>query len=64
MELQELQYVNELDVTGDFIYDGIHTLNQMDVVNHDTILFSFLYYAGIWKEVTDIMGQDHTLSSD
>ena len=27
----------ELDIAGDFIYDGIHTLNQMDVINQDCI---------------------------
>lgn len=40
----------ELDIAGDFIYDGIHTLNQMDVINQDSMLFSFLYHVSVGLE--------------
>lgn len=40
----------ELDIAGDFIYDGIHTLNQMDVITQDSMLFSFLYHVSVGLE--------------
>jgi len=40
----------ELDIAGDFIYDGIHSLNQMDVINQDSLLFSFLYHVSVGLE--------------
>lgn len=40
----------ELDIAGDFIYDGIHTLNQMDVIDQDSMLFSFLYHVSVGLE--------------
>ena len=36
--------VNELDISGEFIYDGIQTLNQMDVISDGAAIFSFLYH--------------------
>lgn len=42
--------VLELDVAGEFIYDGIHTLNQMKAVNEETSLFSFLYHTAVGIE--------------
>ena len=40
----------ELDIAGSFIYDGIHTLNQMNTVNEETQLFSFLYHTAVGIE--------------
>lgn len=40
----------ELDIAGEFIYDGIHTLNQMDVIDQDSMLFSFLYHVSVGME--------------
>ena len=38
--------VLELDIAGEFIYDGIHTLNQMKAVNEETnIIFSNIHCA-------------------
>ena len=34
--------VTELDIAGEFIYDGVHMLNQIEVINQDSMLFSFL----------------------
>ena len=42
--------VTELDIAGDFIYDGIHSLNQMDVINDGSMLFSFLYHVSVGLE--------------
>ena len=42
--------VLELDIAGEFIYDGIHTLNQMKAVNEETNLFSFLYHTAVGIE--------------
>lgn len=42
--------VTELDIAGEFIYDGVHTLNQMDVINQDSMLFSFLYHVSVGVE--------------
>lgn len=42
--------VTELDIAGDFIYDGIHTLNQMDVIDQNSMLFSFLYHVSVGFE--------------
>lgn len=40
----------KLDIAGEFIYDGIHTLNQMDVIDQDSMLFSFLYHISVGIE--------------
>lgn len=42
--------VTELDIAGEFIYDGIHTLNQMRAVNEEASLFSFLYHTAVGIE--------------
>ena len=42
--------VNELDIAGEFIYDGIQTLNQMNVVSDGAAIFSFLYYTAVGVE--------------
>lgn len=42
--------VTELDIAGEFIYDGIHRLNQMRAVNEDAGLFSFLYHTAVGIE--------------
>lgn len=42
--------VTELDIAGEFIYDGIHTLNQMSAVNEESSLFSFLYHTAVGIE--------------
>ncbi len=31
--------VTELDIAGEFIYDGVHMLNQIEVINQDSMLF-------------------------
>ena len=40
----------ELDIAGEFIYDGIHTFNQMEVIDQDSMLFSFLYHVSVGIE--------------
>lgn len=42
--------VTELDISGEFIYDGIHTLNQMHSVDDVAMLFSFLYHVSVGIE--------------
>ena len=42
--------VTELDIAGEFIYDGVHMLNQMDMINQDSMLFSFLYHVSVGIE--------------
>ena len=42
--------VNELDIAGEFIYDGIQTLNQMDVISDGAAIFSFLYHTAVGVE--------------
>ena len=42
--------VNELDIAGEFIYDGIQTLNQMDVISDGAAIFSFLYHVAVGIE--------------
>lgn len=41
--------VNELDIAGEFIYDGIQKMNEMSCIEESSSLFSFLYHtsAGI-----------------
>ena len=41
---------NELDISGEFIYDGIQTLNQMDVISDGAAIFSFLYHVAVGIE--------------
>lgn len=42
--------VTELDIAGEFIYDGIHTLNQMYSIEETALLFSFLYHISVGIE--------------
>ena len=42
--------VNELDIAGEFIYDGMQTLNQMNVVSDGAAIFSFLYHTSVGVE--------------
>lgn len=42
--------VTELEIAGDFIYDGVHTLNQMKSLRQDAQLFSFLYHVSVGIE--------------
>ena len=42
--------VTELDIAGEFIYDGIHTFNQINVVRQGAQLFSFLYHVSVGLE--------------
>ena len=42
--------VNELDIAGEFIYDGIQTLNQMDVISDGAAIFSFVYHTAVGVE--------------
>lgn len=40
----------ELDISGEFIYDGMQTLNQMKGIEQDALLFSFLYHVSVGLE--------------
>lgn len=40
----------ELDVAGEFIYDGIHTLNQLHNIDEPVKVFSFLYHISVGLE--------------
>lgn len=40
----------ELDIAGEFIYDGIHTFNQMKSIDQKSRLFSFFYYVSVGIE--------------
>jgi len=42
--------VTELDIAGEFIYDGMHTFNQLEVMDQDSMLFSFLYHISVGLE--------------
>lgn len=42
--------ITELDIAGEFIYDGIHTLNQMHSIEETALLFSFLYHISVGIE--------------
>lgn len=42
--------VTELDIAGEFIYDGIHIFNQLEVIDQDSMLFSFLYHVSVGLE--------------
>lgn len=42
--------VNELDIAGEFIYDGIQTLNQMKSISVGACIFSFLYHVSVGIE--------------
>ncbi len=42
--------VNELDIAGEFIYDGIQTLNQMNSISVGACIFSFLYHVSVGIE--------------
>ena len=41
---------NELDVAGEFIYDGIQALNEMSCIEESASLFSFLYHISVGIE--------------
>ena len=40
----------ELDIAGEFIYDGIHTFNQTETIDQDSLIFSFLYHISVGIE--------------
>ena len=42
--------VTELDIAGEFIYDGMHILNQMKSIDEVAQLFSFLYHISVGLE--------------
>lgn len=42
--------VNELDIAGEFIYDGIQALNQMNSISSEASIFSFLYHISVGIE--------------
>lgn len=42
--------VTELDIAGEFIYDGMHVLNQMKSIDEVAQLFSFLYHISVGLE--------------
>lgn len=42
--------VTELDIAGEFIYDGIYVLNQMATIDQSALLFSFLYHISVGLE--------------
>lgn len=42
--------VNELDIAGEFIYDGIQKLNEMSCIEESASLFSFLYHIAVGIE--------------
>lgn len=41
---------NELDIAGEFIYDGIQALNEMSCIEESASLFSFLYHISVGIE--------------
>lgn len=41
---------NELDIAGEFIYDGIQKLNEMSYIEESASLFSFLYHISVGIE--------------
>ena len=59
--------VTELDIAGEFIYDGIHTLNQMNSIEQDAMLFSFLYHVSVGIEriqkIVLVLFEEVTLSN-
>lgn len=42
--------VNELNIAGEFIYDGIDALNRMNTIDEIPLLFSFLYHVSVGIE--------------
>ena len=42
--------VNELNIAGEFIYDGIDALNRMNTIDEIPLLFSFLYHISVGIE--------------
>jgi hypothetical protein len=42
--------VYELEISGEFIYDGIQALNTMDSSSNSAELFSFLYHISVGIE--------------
>lgn len=41
---------NELDIAGEFIYDGVQKLNEMSCIEESASLFSFLYHISVGIE--------------
>lgn len=41
---------HELDISGEFIYDGIEALNEMICIEESSPLFSFLYHTSVGIE--------------
>ena len=41
---------NELDIAGEFIYDGIQKLNETSCIEESSTLFSFLYHISVGIE--------------
>lgn len=42
--------VNELNIAGEFIYDGVDALNRMNTIDEIPLLFSFLYHVSVGIE--------------
>lgn len=42
--------VVELDIAGEFIYDGMSALKQMSILSDESLLFSFLYHFSVGVE--------------
>ena len=59
--------VNELDIAGEFIYDGIETLNQMRSISIGSPVFSFLYHVSVGIErlqkIVLVLAEDITLDN-
>lgn len=49
-KIKNFNLMKELDIAGEFIYDGIASFNQMDTISSDSRLFSFLYYISVGIE--------------
>lgn len=59
--------VNELDIAGEFIYDGIQVLNQMKSISSGASIFSFLYHVSVGIErlqkIIIVLFEDITLEN-
>lgn len=49
-EYKNFNMVNELDIAGEFIYDGVQKLNEMSCIEESSSLFSFLYHISVGIE--------------
>lgn len=47
---KNFKMVEELQIAGEFIYDGISVLNQMNSIDQVSLLFSFLYHVSVGIE--------------